>query len=349
VVLRGGAVSWAIWITRPPGSGASALARWAAARLAGTGRPVTVLTLDGVRGPVRPVPASGGDGEESVPRAMVWLAATLVEAGVPVIVDATADRREWRELARAVIDDFAEVQLAVGRAPGPGADLAYEPAADPELLIDTEVTPVSEAVARVCELARRLPAPPPPAPGRGWAMWVTGLPGSGKTTIVSRAAEVLDDRGVPVRVLEADAVLAAAGGSRLADIAAHRALVDAATLLSEAGLAVIVDATAPARVWRETARALIPRFAEVQLVCPPHLCAMRERVVRWRPMCPYGTPPRRADALDVAPIYEPALCPEVTLHTDAEDPWFAVAAVVGLARRLHSTPAEAPWTLTAAR
>ena len=57
----------------------------------------------------------------------------------------------------------------------------------------------------------------------------------------------------------------------------HRTLAYAAKLLTEAGVAVIVDATAPRRVWREAARELIPRFAEVQLVCPAEICVERER------------------------------------------------------------------------
>jgi len=106
-----------------------------------------------------------------------------------------------------------------------------------------------------------------------------------------------------------------------------------------------VDATAPVRAWRELARALIPSFAEVQLLCPPEICGTRERAVRWRLMgCAYAPPRRRTDAPDIVLSYEPSLCPDLTIHTDVEDPWSAAAAVVRLARRLHTTPAETPWT-----
>jgi predicted kinase len=60
------------------------------------------------------------------------MAAALVDAGVPVIVDATAHRRAWRELARATIPNFAEVSCAVrwrsassASARGPGAPRGY--------------------------------------------------------------------------------------------------------------------------------------------------------------------------------------------------------------------------------
>ena len=52
-------------------------------------------------------------------------------------------------------------------------------------------------------------------------------------------------------------------------------------LLTDAGVSVIVDATAPRRVWREAARAMIPSFAEIQLLCPTDVCLERERAVRW--------------------------------------------------------------------
>lgn len=373
-------MSWAIWITGRPGSGKSTLARAAAAALVEAGRPVSVLELDAVRRVVTPAPTYSDAERDVVYRALVWLASVLVDAGVPVIVDATAHRREWRELARAVIGNFAEVQLTCGletsrareeaRAAGPapraiyaragrpgarvpGVDVEYEPARDPELLIDTEAVPVADAVARIRDLAWGLPVPPAREPGAGWTIWLTGLPGSGKTTIASRVAEALAALGVAARVLELEAVLAFVGGgdaTPLGEGIAHRMLVYAAKTLSDAGHAVIVDATAPARAWREMARTLIPRFAEVQLVCPPELCATRERATRWRLIgCAHVALPRRAGAPDIALAYERSLRPEMTIHTDVEDPWSAAAAVIGLARRLHAARAEPPWTTPVAR
>jgi hypothetical protein len=46
---------------------------------------------------------------------------------------------------------------------------------------------------------------------------------------------------------------------------------------------------------------------------------------------------------DVVIGYEFSLSPDVTIHTDVEDPWSSAATVVGLARRLHAGPAETPW------
>ena len=99
----------------------------------------------------------------------------------------------------------------------------------------------------------------------------------------------------------------------------HRALAYTAKLLTEAGVSVIVDATSPRRVWRELARELVGHFAEVQLVCPREICFDRERATRWR-LGPQQSVARTfrptTGGPDIALDYEPALCPELTLHTD---------------------------------
>jgi len=367
-------VSWAVWITGPPASGKSSLARAVASQLADEGVQACVLELDAMRRVVTPTASYSDTERDLVYRALVWLASALVEAGVPVIVDATAHRRQWRDLARAVIGDFAEVQLrcsldtcrardvaraktratprvyalsgtAAGRVPG--VDVEYEPATAPELIVDTEGTPHEAAVRRVCDLARGFPMRSgASAGGDGWAIWITGLPGSGKTTIASIVAEVLARDGARARVLELGDLLGFIGQccyTPLADLIAHRTLIYAAKVLSEAGVAVIVDATAPARAWRELARALIPRFAEVQLLCPAEICATRERAVRWRLMGCTHSPPRRHDSPpDIVLSYEPSLRPDATIHTDLSDPQSAAAVVVRLARLLHRTPGGQP-------
>ena len=102
---------WAIWITGVPGSGKSVLARAAAETLRARGVPVKILELDALRKILTPAPTYSDHEREAVYRLLAAMAATLAEAGVPVIVDATAHRRHWRQLARELIANFAEVQL----------------------------------------------------------------------------------------------------------------------------------------------------------------------------------------------------------------------------------------------
>ena len=87
------------------------MARAAAAELRRLGRPVALLELDEIRKSITPTPRYTDAERDVVYRALTYLAAVLTEVKVPVFIDATAHRRAWRDLARAVIPHFAEVQL----------------------------------------------------------------------------------------------------------------------------------------------------------------------------------------------------------------------------------------------
>ncbi|HET7875372.1 MAG TPA: adenylyl-sulfate kinase [Methylomirabilota bacterium] len=365
-------MSWAVWITGPPGSGKSTLARAAARQLGAAGFPVRVLELDEIRKAITPAPTYSEAEREVVYRALVVMASLLADAQRPVIIDATAHRRRWRDLARAAIPRFAEVQLVcspevcrerertrpAGHAPRgiyaragkpgatvPGVDVPYEPALAAELVIDTSAQPVAEGAARIVAMARELAlgaSAIPAARPAGWAIWITGRPGSGKSSLAARVAESLSTRGIAVRVLEFGALsrvlLEGSPESAAGQEIAHRALAYAAKLLAEAGVGVVVDATAPRRVWREAARALIPRFAEVQLLCPTEICIERERARRWR-LCAsaYGPPARVAPAgtPDIGLGYEESLTPELVIRTDVHDLWSAAQQILYLVARLN--------------
>lgn len=172
-----------------------------------------------------------------------------------------------------------------------------------------------------------------------WAIWITGRPGSGKSTIARRVAAALQARGVDVSLLEASAFCATILPGRVPtarelDIV-HRALTYTACLLTRAGVPVIIDATAHRREWRDHARTAIGHFAEVQLVCPPELCGARERAARWTA----GPEPRHAAPAGGEPElvvdYEHSLTAELTVDTEAQHVWAAVEHVVHLAEALH--------------
>lgn len=329
-------MSWAVWITGPPSSAAPEVARAAAEALEAGGVRVALLQLDEVRPLLTPSPTDSETERDLVHRALVYIASTLVAAEIPVVVAAPGHRRAWRDLARAVIPRFAEVQV-VG-PPAAGADDGYEAPTSPELTIDpSQETPEAGGGRIAAAVADRRPVRPAAGAAR-WALWITGLPGSGKTTIASRVAEALTAGGLDVRVLDLADVRAFIdeAWSPLAEDVAHRALVYAAMRLTESGVAVIIDATAPARVWRSLARERIARFAEVQLVCPAEICASRERAVRWRLLgCAHRDVPRPVpDRPDIVLAYERAVSPEAVIYTDVEDPWSAADAVLRLAARL---------------
>ena len=371
-------MSWAIWITGPPASGKSSIARAVEAQLRALGQPVKRLELDEVRESITPVPRYTDAEREVVYRALGYMAALLVEVGRPVLIDATAHRRIWRDLVRETVPRFAEVQLVCPlpicrerertRAPGhaprdiyrkgglpgatvPGVDIPYEVALAPELRIDTSVATLGEAVEQVVRLAGRFAREAADAPvategsGKpGWAIWITGRPGSGKSTLALRVSEALRERGTRARLLDLAPVqrflLGGPPATEAEQDLVHRVLAYAAKLLTEAGLSVIVDATAGRRAWREAARDLIPCFAEIQLLCPTEVCLERERAVRWGLTFETGVAPAAAKP-DIVVDYEEATRPDLAIRTDVYDAPAAAARVLSVIRHLTGGPIRA--------
>jgi protein-L-isoaspartate(D-aspartate) O-methyltransferase len=174
-------MSWAVWITGPPGSGKSVIARAMAETLHAGGEDVHVLELDAIRRVITPAATYTDAEREAVYRALIYIGACLVDAGIPVIFDATAHRRAWRDLARATLPRFAEVQLLCplevcrrreaarprGAAPAgiyaratrtgarvPGVNVEYELALAPELRVDTIAQTADAAAAAIVDMIR---------------------------------------------------------------------------------------------------------------------------------------------------------------------------------------------------
>ena len=178
----------------------------------------------------------------------------------------------------------------------------------------------------------------------GWAIWITGRPGSGKSTLARRVTQALRERGTRVRLLDLAPVRRFLLDDRPGDDAeqdlVHRVLAYTAKLLTEAGVSVVVDATAGRRAWREAARELIPCFAEVQLLCPTEVCLERERAVRWgltfeAPAAPAAPRP------DIALDYEESVRPDLSIRTDVYDPHAAAERVLFVIQRLAGSPSRA--------
>lgn len=112
------------------------------------------------------------------------------------------------------------------------------------------------------------------------AIWITGLPASGKSTIARALKPQLEATGLNVEVLESDEVRRVltpeATYSQAERDLFYRALALMGAKLVEHGVTVIFDATATKRAYRDFARNLIPRFIEVAVECPLEICMERD-------------------------------------------------------------------------
>lgn len=116
---------------------------------------------------------------------------------------------------------------------------------------------------------------------QAFAIWITGLPASGKSTIVSALKPQLEALGLAVDILESDEVRRvltpnATYSPEERDLF-YRALAFTGQRLVAHGVTVLFDATASRQAYRDYARTVIPRFIEVAVDCPLAVCMERDR------------------------------------------------------------------------
>ncbi|OQW32836.1 MAG: hypothetical protein A4E19_05640 [Nitrospira sp. SG-bin1] len=114
----------------------------------------------------------------------------------------------------------------------------------------------------------------------GFAVWLTGLPASGKSTIAAALKRKLEALRFSVEVLESDAARRVLTPTPTYSSAErdlfYRALAFMGAKLVSYGVTVIFDATANKRSYRDFARSLIPRFIEVAVECPLAVAMQRD-------------------------------------------------------------------------
>ena len=161
-----------------------------------------------------------------------------------------------------------------------------------------------------------------------FAVWLTGLPASGKSTVARALVAQLQALGVHPAVLESDAVRReitpnATYGEDERD-AFYATLAYLAQVLVLHGVPVIVDATANRRAYRDRARAGIPRFLEVHVHCPIAVCRARDPKGIYR----RGAEGKAPNVPGVSTPYEPPLLPEVVIDGERDDPAAAARRIV---------------------
>jgi adenylylsulfate kinase len=168
-------MSFAVWLTGLSGAGKSAVAKALLEKLRARGVAAAVLESDVLRTQITPFSSYDDDERDEFYAVLGDLAALLVKRGKPVIVDATANRRAYRQRAREAIPRFAEVYVSTPREVCaardikglyksksvhrlPGVQVAYEPPLAPELVIPGDRGTPREGAQAIVELLVR----------RGW-------------------------------------------------------------------------------------------------------------------------------------------------------------------------------------
>jgi adenylylsulfate kinase len=137
---------------------------------------VAVLESDELRKVFTPEPHYDAKERDAFYRQMVYVGVMLTRHGVPVVFDATANRRAYREMARAQIARFLEIhvdtplEMCIARDPKgiyhqarggeastvPGIQAEYEAPEHPDLIIHGDRENTDDAAARVItELTER--------------------------------------------------------------------------------------------------------------------------------------------------------------------------------------------------
>jgi adenylylsulfate kinase len=177
----------------------------------------------------------------------------------------------------------------------------------------------------------------------GFALWFTGLSGSGKSTIAHLVGPELDRRGLLVEYLDGDTVrthLSKGLGFSKEDRDTNIERIGwVASRLTRHGATVIAAAISPYEETRRKARALVEEFApfvEVHVKASVEECARRD--VNGLYAKAFAGEIKGFTGVDDP--YEEPTSPEIVVDTEATDEDEAAALVIAKLEELGLVPAE---------
>ena len=151
-----------------------------------------------------------------------------------------------------------------------------------------------------------------------FTVWLTGLPASGKTTILCALAEAIEGTGMAVERLDSDyvdpRVVKDLGTGRAARDTRARLLAFTASRLNRHGVACVAAASTPRSAVRAELRGIIGNLVEVFVSCPLSVAEERDPkglyAIARRGLIP--------DFTGVGEPYEEPQHPDITVYTDRE-------------------------------
>lgn len=152
----------------------------------------------------------------------------------------------------------------------------------------------------------------------GFTVWLTGMSGTGKSTMaayiaarlrqVDRNVEILDENELGSELWQG------LGDSKDERISIVRRLGFVAGLLTRNGVAVLVPCVSPYKAGREENRRSVGRYIEVYVDCPTEKLIERDGTGRYKKALGGEIP----NFIGITEPYEPPASAEVVIHSDAE-------------------------------
>jgi len=153
---------------------------------------------------------------------------------------------------------------------------------------------------------------------KGFTLWFTGLPSSGKSTLARTVEKELIQKKLHTEVLDGDKVrlrLSKGLGFSKEDRDDNiRRISYVASIITRCGAVAITCAISPYRDIREEARKEIGNFVEVYLKCPVEECIKRDVKGLYKKALSGEIP----NFTGISDPYEEPLDPEIIIETDKE-------------------------------
>lgn len=161
-----------------------------------------------------------------------------------------------------------------------------------------------------------------------FALWLTGLPASGKTTLANLLAEELARRDVHVQVLDSDKLRKVLTPNPTYSTEERDWFYDTlafiAKLLVQNGISTIISATAHRRVHRERAREHLPELIEVYVRCPLETCIARDRKGIYKK----AMEGKATFVPGIQELYEEPQMPAIIVNTEGNPPMDCLQKIV---------------------
>lgn len=173
---------------------------------------------------------------------------------------------------------------------------------------------------------------------KGFVVWFTGVAAAGKSTICSEVVRRLRERGTKVENFDADEVRANISPNLGFTLEARdentKRLAFFGSILARNGVAASVAAVSSLRRFRDRARSMIERFAEVYVKCPLEECKRRDPKGLYKK----GEEGKINDIAGWHQPYEEPLNAELVLETTKLSVEECAVAVIGKLEELGYIP-----------